>query len=107
MKRWFVENKGNSIATEKAMSKLELLILSSQISVKDYITSFSDIMERLEIAQLVLARAHQIRLFIKGIIDPSYQLLVNKVRDMLIDGSVVTIQYYYNCLRSDDNWIID
>ena len=55
MKRWFVENKGNSIATEKAMSKLELLILSSQISVKDYITSFSDIMERLEIVQLVLA----------------------------------------------------
>ena len=91
------------MATEKAMNELESLILSSQTSAADYITSFSDIMDRLEMAQSVLALAQQIRSFIKGIVDSNYQPVVKKVRDILTDRFVVTIQYCYDHLRLEDN----
>ena len=105
--RQFTGNGGNSMATKKAMSKLELLILSSQKSVVDYITSFSSIIGTLEMAQSALALAQQIRSFIKGIADSSHQLVINKVRDMLTGRSAVTIQYCYDYLRSDSNWIAE
>ena len=55
-----MDNGGNSMATEKAMNELETLLLSSQTSAEDYIASFSDIIDRLEMAKSALAPAQQI-----------------------------------------------
>ena len=46
----FADNRENSMATEKAMNELEILLLSSQLLVEDCIASFSDIMNQFKIA---------------------------------------------------------
>ena len=43
--------------------------------------------------------------FIKSIIDPLHTHVVCKVRDILNDGLHSSMQYYYNRLRFEKNWI--
>jgi len=88
---WFADNGGNSMVTERAMNDLETLVLSENGTAEDYIALFTDIMERLDMAKSSLLPAHQVRSFIKDIIDPLYLPVVSKVRDMLTDGSKVMI----------------
>ena len=103
MKSWFTDNGSKSIVIERAMNKLESLVLTNNTTIEEYITTFLDIMDHLDIAKSSLLLTYQVRSFKKRIINPLYAPVVYKVRDMLIDSSNVSMQYCYNRLCSKEN----
>jgi len=58
---WFDDNGGTGVATARAMNELNMLILSRDSTAETYISSFTDIMDRLEVANAALPEDHQIR----------------------------------------------
>ena len=61
------------------MNELEELALSPITSAEDYVANFTNIIGRLDIAKSDLPEAQQVCTFIKGIVDPLHQPVVNKV----------------------------
>ena len=82
IQKWFADNGGDNMTIEKAMNDLEILVLTKNNTASSYIANFTDIMRRLELAGASLPLSHQIRKFIKGIMDPHYTAVVNKIREL-------------------------
>ena len=51
-------NGGTGVVTARAMNELVILILSRDSTVETYISSFMDIMDRLEVANAALPEDH-------------------------------------------------
>ena len=105
VQKWFADNGGDNMTIEKAMNELEMLVLIKNSTASSYIANFTDIMGRLELAGASLPISHQIRKFIKGIMDPHYSAVVNKIREIMQEGKKISITDYYSRLRSEENWI--
>ena len=54
IEQYFADNGGNSMATKKSMNDLDSLVLTRNSTSKDYIRTFSDIIDRLDMTQLLL-----------------------------------------------------
>ena len=62
-------------------------------------------MMRLDIARESLPKSHQIRKFLKGIIDDNYKNIVSNIWEKINDRRVVSIQDCYSKLRTEENWL--
>ena len=69
------------------MNELELLVLRSSTTAEDYIITFSNIIDDLDMVKSSLLLAYWVQSFIKGIINPLHTSIVYKVRDILTSGS--------------------
>ena len=68
-------------------------------------SNFTYVVDHLDLAQAVLPVNNQVRNFTKGIIDPTYQLVVSKIRDIMQENCIVNLQEFYSAFRTEDNWI--
>ena len=67
-------------------------MLKSNNTAEKCMSSFTDIIDRLDLAKAALPMNHQVLLFTKGVVHPTFQLVLSKIRDKLQDGKSVNLQ---------------
>ena len=72
MNGWFNGHSSYNIAVERAMILFDSLLLTSDNTAEQHVSDFTDIMDDLDLGQDVLPVNYQVRLFVKGVIDPAY-----------------------------------
>ena len=100
---WFDDNGSTGVATARAMNELDSLLLSRESTAESYISSFADIMDRLDVANSSLPEDHQIRWFLKGVVDPHFLNVVSNIHEDIRKNIPVTIQDCYSRVRTEEN----